>query len=693
MLSSAPAASAPILPGKPLLSRRPTLAGKVRSRDDAEMDDGSCLAPSSSGKRSKVAFDPEVQVQVVGEWEKGLELIRTEVRHGIERHRAGDNEIYDRLKEVFTTAAEAEDAPTPMTLRNHILALGANVSLLNKSCSGLVHAVLQCDWLGRDEAFVGLFIRFLGNLLSAQGSYLGAVMSMLIGKFVNCKPSRSSVVDIAAYSSLVPSSAGMLPDQPAVRKSQLHVRTHTALKYILQLIPAASSTLPPVLASTFPHSMGTQTTHTAYVRNLIRLSSYAPELRSEVLALITDRLVKIDVEVQVDMEDLEDDVGERLVHDVSPNETDPTDHADDSSDEDSDDESVLSEDSLDEEAQRLKILKSNVEKMDAILDILFSTYDPYFSGTSNADSEYTFDLLLNQFAAIILPTYRSRHTQFLLFHYAQTSTFLIDKFAGACVHLAFDQARSAIIKQSAAAYLASFVARGARVPSDTVRDVFDLLGAHLDGLRKEQETTCHGPDLRRYGTFYAMVQALLYIFCFRWRDLLASPEDYVDEEDDDDVDDKELTWAPGIRDTFTRTIYSKFNPLKVCSPSIVNEFARIANHLQFMYIYPLIETNKRLRLSQYSSTGRMNAAYGQPDRETALTVRKEESYHQLDAYFPFDPYHLPRSKRWIEGDYVEWKGIPGLDDQDPGGSSETDAEGRTADVGEGEDTDTDVDSD
>ena len=33
---------------------------------------------------------------------------------------------------------------------------------------------------------------------------------------------------------------------------------------------------------------------------------------------------------------------------------------------------------------------------------------------------------------------------------------------------------------------------------------------------------------------------------------------------------------------------------------------------------------------------------------------------QLDAYFPFDPYQLPRSKRWLEGDYVEWKGIPGL---------------------------------
>jgi RNA polymerase I-specific transcription initiation factor RRN3 len=55
--------------------------------------------------------------------------------------------------------------------------------------------------------------------------------------------------------------------------------------------------------------------------------------------------------------------------------------------------------------------------------------------------------------------------------------------------------------------------------------------------------------------------------------------------------------------------------------------------------------------------------------------------YQLDAYFPFDPYQLPRSRRWLEGDYVEWRGIPGLDqdeDSDSGADDDGDEEDGTA---------------
>ena len=47
-------------------------------------------------------------------------------------------------------------------------------------------------------------------------------------------------------------------------------------------------------------------------------------------------------------------------------------------------------------------------------------------------------------------------------------------------------------------------------------------------------------------------------------------------------------------------------------------------------------------------------------RETALTNKRGDDMFLLDAYFPFDPYVLPRSKRWIEQDYVQWKPVPGM---------------------------------
>ena len=417
----------------------------------------------------------------------------------------------------------------------------------------------------------------------------------------------------------------------------------------------------------FPHSSNSKRAHVVYVHNLLRLIEYAPELESEILALITERLVKIDVQVQVDLEDLAEDVGDGVVQEIPKLQIGISEdlETENNEEKESDAESDTSDDESDPDVQRAKDITANVEKMDIILDILFSHYTPLFSGTSTETREAAFDVLLTQFATIILPTYRSRHTQFLLFHFSQTSPALIDNFVGACVHIAFDKGRPSIIRQSAAAYLASFVARGIHVPSQIVRDVYDYIGSQLSLLRADHESTCRGPDLRRYSNYYSLVQALLYIFCFRWRDLEATADEEAEEDGLPIMELQEHVWIPGIKEILAQNIFSVLNPLKVCSPAIVNEFAKIANHLKLIYVYHLLETNKRLRLSQFSGSLHRNIAYSHPERETALSGRKDESYQQLDEYFPFDPYHLPRSKRWIEGDYREWKGIPGLDEGGP----------------------------
>lgn len=425
-----------------------------------------------------------------------------------------------------------------------------------------------------------------------------------------------------------------------------------------------------ILSSTFPFSTDTTKAHTEYIANLLKLTEYAPELKGEILALITERLVKIDVQMQVDMEDLEDEVEEDLLQEVLQKQADDEQETEDDLDE-SDNESLSSEESVEPEERRVRDLKQAVNKMDAILELLFDYYHPVFAKGTIVSAEDTFDHMLSQFSSTILPTYRSRHTQFLLFHFGQTSEALIERFVGACAHLSFDRARPHIMRLAAAAYLASFIARGAHVSARIVRDVFGLLSDHLESLRQTHEHTATGPDLRRFGGYYAIAQALIYIFCFRWRDLIISGDD--DGEDDEDIlfDGRDLRWVPGIKEVLTNNIYSKLNPLKICSPAIVTQFARIAHHLRFMYVFPLLETNKRLRLSR--SLASASSYGGLAERETALSGKTGESAFQLDAYFPFDPYHLPKSKRWMDGDYVEWKSIPGLDDVEQGDDSDSDS--------------------
>ncbi|KAL4797442.1 RNA polymerase I-specific transcription initiation factor RRN3 [Aspergillus venezuelensis] len=690
----APSSPAPILKN----AKTPTSASGIKHRmEDLDLS----LSPASSiasdpdavpspRKKTRVQFDEDVEMREIpysdktqpsshGATDKSAAVVREEVRRAIQRHVSGnDSEAYDRVKEVFTIDPRRRDAsgmppsnvPTHNTLKHHLMGLLSNVAALDRSCNGVVQAVLNSEWLGRDESYVKLYIRFLGNLAAAQGSYLGSVLKMLTN-----------------YMGELPKGTGKLPGYPHVSPAEAYTRVHMALRHVMQLVPSGSGSLSPIISSQFPFDTDSAKANIAYTQNLVRVIRYAPELQADILALITEKLVKIDVQIQVDMEDLEDEEGEDVLHDISP---ETVMFAEDLDDEDDDDDnaSVLSDDSIEPESRRLKTIKENILKLDGMIDTLFDYYAPPFTSGTLDDKENALDLLLTHFQTIILPTYRSRHSQFLLFHFSQSSPTLVDRFAATCVQLIFNKGQPAILRQSAAAYLASFVARGAHISSDVVRDVFDLLSTHLDTLRQDYEPSCHGPDLRRFGPFYSTAQALLYIFCFRWRDLTTAALEGDSPSQIDDLEPEDIAFPPSIKETLHKAILSKLNPLKVCSPAIVSQFARMSQHLNFIYVFTILETNKRLRMSTYRNLAALSdPRFSQVERETRAG---DELGYQLDAYFPFDPYQLPRSRRWLEGDYVNWRGIPGLDDRDEDDDSEDeDAEEGGDDEGLSEGTETD----
>lgn len=637
----------------------PSAGGSLKRRHADNSSDGD-HGTSSQLKRRRVTFDPDVHVRILGdENEKSLQLVGEEVRRAMEKHAAGDKAAFDALKGVFREAAASPDAPLSGLLQKYLIALSNHAPLLDHSCKRLVHAVIDCSWIARNEHFVRSYRHFLRSLLSVQTGYLSTVLQMLVAMFLT-----------------PPSVNARHQDDPPVQRVRLQTRVHETLKSILRHSPMASSFLAPVITHTFPFSDDDAKTHIEFIRNILKVTEYAPEIKGEILSLVTEKLVKIDVQMQVNMEDLDDDVDERLVGDA----------INDAEDDDrlSDDGSVSSEESLDAEEARLKQIKDLMRKLDNIMDIQFAYYDAIFEKGDLFEIDEIFESLLSQFANIILPTYRSRHTQFVLFHFSQTSTDLINRFAGCCSHLAFDQGRPQLMRASAAAYLASFIARGAHVSRDVVRDVFDLLCHHLEALRVTHEPSCRGPDLRRCSTYYAISQALIYTFCFRWRDLIVTPDGTPPTDEDIIYHEGDFTWYSSVQEVLRQNIFCRLNPLKICAPTIVAQFARMAHHLRFMYIYPLIETNKRVRLARSMASGYLDGIGG---RETALTGKRGEQTFLMDAYFPFDPYVLPRSKRWVQGDYVEWKPVPGMpvekDDEDDDEDEEEDEEDSSED-GEGD---------
>ncbi|KJK78869.1 hypothetical protein H634G_05683 [Metarhizium anisopliae BRIP 53293] len=533
-----------------------------------------------------------------------MDDVKLEVRAALEDHLRGNGGQYDMLKELFAkdrqrylppVVGEDDDTLKPYELQVYVMALTSCIPILKgKECSGLVRTILQCSWLGRDAAFAKVFTHFLAALVSAQGSYLVPVLSMMVEKFRDSRPSAWSV-----------------PDFPKVSRAIMRDRLHSGIEYILQMFPSAVAVLENLLSSKFPFPDESVRVHMAYIHNLLQVKKYVPDLQDEILDLILNRVVKIDSQMQVDLEDLDDDVTAAVMYALRENQRQPSAWEDDDSD-DSDNESIDSEDlDYDQEAARIKAVKDSVEKMDAVLDTLFSVYSPHFVNPGSDNAFDMFTTILREFDHMVLPT--------------------------------------------------------------LVRTMFTLLLHHLEQYRRKYEPLCRGPDLKRFHPYYSLVQATLYIFCFRWQDLVVSAPEVVDPEDPASYIGQDLEWIGTSRKDLSVQIFGKLNPLKVCAPVIVDEFAKLAHRLNFVYIYPLVESNKRVRLTQF-----LSATYstGGALRDAGYEGQGE-SYHQLDPYFPFDPYQLPISKRWLADDYVHWKSVPGLnqdndDDDESDGMEEED---------------------
>ncbi|RDA87334.1 hypothetical protein CP532_2648 [Ophiocordyceps camponoti-leonardi (nom. inval.)] len=660
-----------ILKPSSILGRRKEM--HPSSRDSAE-------PPESPTKRRKVLFD-DIRNVTYEVGDRTMDEVKREVRFALEEHLRGNDGHYDTLKEMFANdkrrylppvVGEVEDTPKPNELQVYVKGLTSCIPVLKaRECHGLVTVILGCSWLGRDDGFVRVFTHFLAALVSAQGSFLAPVLSMLVDKFRLSRPSAWSV-----------------PDFPEVDRHSMRERLHSTLQYLLQVFPSAVAVLENLLSTKFPFSDEPMKIQMAYVRNLLHIKDYVPELRDEVLDLILNRVVTIDSQMQMDLEDLDDNVTAAAVRTLHECKQRALDWEDDDWD-DSDDESVDSDDGdYDDEALRIKTAKNKVETMDAMLDTLFDFYSPFFAQPGSDEAFDMFTVLLREFEQTVLPTYRSRHSQFLIFHFAQKHERLSDAFCGQLIATAFQGNTPHVLRQAAAAYLASFVARGALVPRSMVRTIFLLLLHHLEQYRQKYEPLCRGPDLKRFHPYYSLVQATLYIFCFRWQDLVTSAPDLVDADDARSYRGHDLEWVGASKRELSIQVFGKLNPLKVCAPVIVDVFAKLAHRLNFLYVYPLVESNKRLRLSQFLS---LTYAAGRALRDAGHEAQSE-SFHQLDPFFPFDPYQLPVSKRWLDDDYIQWKSVRGLnaddddDDDDDDEEDEDDDDDDGADESDGDDS-------
>lgn len=587
----------------------------IQSMTERDSSNGS----SQAAKRT--AFDGDLIHQ----------MYKISVTEALDAKTKGIYDNYNALVQQFTIKPTSIDPPTSAQLKSQINALNYVVSRLDSSCGDLVESLVRMEWSGRDEPFIEAYTRFLANLVSAHSKYLPLVLNMIVGHF-----------------GMIPLSTGRLPGHEAVTRATIHDRAHAALQRVIAVVPTFQRILTDIIARKMPHKSERKAYQVTYMSNVLRVLKYVPRATSEIFHTLIDRVIQIDLEIQIELDDLEEEEGDLLAAEIDgPIENDFIADAQKNMNEE---EKVGEEKDIEEDvsdggsaaAGNVQSIKELVDKLDCVLQLLFEFLEKEFTKETD-EVDGLFQILLLCFDSTVLPTFRSRYTQFLLFWSAQRSASFTDAFLGAVMGRCLDHKWPQIIRESATSYVASFVARAKTLSPDSVGTVMTVLCSWLSKYLDDRGHECSSPDTNRFHHFYVIFQATLYIFCFRWKDL----------QTEDDGDGAARVWLPGL-EVISRAIFSKFNPLMVCSPIIVNQFARCANRLGFLYCFSLIQANKR-------TTVRVGGAF------------PTSKQGHIESYFPFDPYRLPRSCSYIEPLYAEWQAMES-DSDESGSGSESESE-------------------
>ncbi|KAM9304893.1 RNA polymerase I-specific transcription initiation factor RRN3 [Gastrophryne carolinensis] len=522
----------------------------------------------------------------------------------LSKYSEGNTQDFELLKHQLSDP-EIKDAQIINWLRE----LRISVTHLTKEHEQLVSIVLKLPWLKRGKAVVEEYLSFLGNLVSAQTVYLRSCLNMIVSHFV---PARIIITegDVNISDS----------EDEAEDIISIFNTCHRALQMVSQYVPSAPRFLMPILVEKFPYINKSPRVMECYIHNLLRITVYFPMLRLEILELVMEKLLKIDVSAsRRDIEDAEENATIAL--------------RDDSGTE----EGLFDMDEDEDPEQRGNVALPETmahpaaERLDLGLSVLFAYIRDVCFVNGSLDLNKTKDIykdLLAILDKLVLPTHGSCHVQFIMFYICSFKLGFTEAFLEHLWKKLQNPNNPPVIRQTAATYIGSFLARAKFVPVVTVKACLDLLvnwlHSYIDNQDAGSRAFC---DLTFHGPFYAACQAVFYTLIFRHRQILEGNLR------------KGLAYLQALN--FERIVMCQLNPLKICLPSVVNFFAAITRKYQLVFCYTIIERNNRQMIPIIRSSE------GGDSVQTCI--------NPLDSFFPFDPCVLKRCKKLIDPIYQPWE--------------------------------------
>lgn len=344
------------------------------------------------------------------------------------------------------------------------------VDALSEQHGLLLEAIVQMDWHATDD-ITASFKELIAALVSAHPDLAAEVLSMLVKQLL--PPADAS-------------QAGCPAEDAEGLESWLSKRydaVHNVLNEVLRIVPTASQRLLQLLGASFPHKLRHVDTQVDFLKNLLRVVVYVPNIQTQALALIVDRLVEIDVEIKLDEHFEEED--------------------------------VFAMEDEDEEPSRVNEMADKLDEMLKLVYQFFST-----AAAEGASLSSTFQALLQAFEVSVLPVHKSKAAQFLVFYTSSLHPSFPGMFLDRLMARVSDASEPPLLRQTCAAYIGSYLARFQPLAPEQLRSTFNSLIREAQAYLHELPSEHAYPEPQRHAVFYTLCQSILYSACYKRDSLL-----------------------------------------------------------------------------------------------------------------------------------------------------------------------------
>lgn len=476
------------------------------------------------------------------------------------------------------------------------------VHMLSPKFNRLVETLLGLKWTQYNSEAVQAYADFFVDLMVAHSRYINYGISNLIALWIP----RST--DEELWSNGTPSE-----------EIQQELRTvHNVLDRLLTAIPMSFDVVLSTVESNFPYFKKPSFMVAGYMHNILWLMQYKPMFTEFVMQLVLQKMILMDVNApRNEIEDAEDEEfeGDDIEEDNA----------------NADEEQMFEMDDCPREDCVQPMNHPIAQTLDICMERMFVFLDGKnpngFSLNEdglqlrNTQTAKFFKVLMLAFENVILPSHNTHHVQFLIFYYCSLKHTFAEGFLSFLWNKVKDPNVSAVIRQAAVGYVASFLARSKFLSLVTLKIYLKQLCDWAHQYIQNGDQYRSNTSLKANMVFFSVCQAIFYVIAFRSRNLTA--------------DKKSLLFLQSLH--LSALVNCNLNPLRVCLPAVATAFAGVTRAHQLAYCHAILERNARRKLATVYAN-----EIATPD-ET------------LETFFPFDPYLLKISGSRITPHYLQYQ--------------------------------------